>query len=75
MDAALYLARTIHNDLTVAHASAWQYWLAISPYDYKDGLIYIDKNKRDGTIMEAKCCGHWKLQPFIRPGALCLALT
>ncbi|HWK03071.1 MAG TPA: glycoside hydrolase [Puia sp.] len=75
MDAALYLARTIHNDLTVAHASAWQYWLAISPYDYKDGLIYIDKNKRDGNYYGSKML--WALgnySRFIRPGALCLGV-
>ena len=38
---ALYMARVIHYDMTVANASSWQWWLAISPYDYKDGLIYI----------------------------------
>ena len=48
MKPALYLARTIHADLAVANAAAWQWWLAISPYDYKDGLVYIDKNKTDG---------------------------
>ena len=36
---ALYMARVIHYDLTLAHASSWQWWLAISPYDYKDGLV------------------------------------
>lgn len=46
MDAALYMARVIHTDLTVANAAAWQWWLAVSPYDYKDGLIYVDKNKQ-----------------------------
>jgi O-glycosyl hydrolase len=51
---ALYMARVIHYDLTVANASSWQWWLAISPYDYKDGLIYIDKNKSDGQIYTSK---------------------
>jgi O-glycosyl hydrolase len=45
MDMALYVARVIHYDLTVAEASSWQWWTALSPYDYKDGLIYLD----DGT--------------------------
>jgi O-glycosyl hydrolase len=70
MDAALYLARTIHYDLTVANAAAWQYWLAISPYDYKDGLIYIDKNKEDGAYQDSKML--WALgnySRFVRPGA------
>jgi hypothetical protein len=70
MDAALYLARVIHTDLAVANAAAWQYWLAISPYNYKDGLIYIDKNKTDGQYHDSKML--WVLgnySRFIRPGA------
>lgn len=70
MNAALYLARVIHNDMTVANAAAWQYWLAISPYDYKDGLVYIDKQTTDGQIYDSKML--WVLgnySRFIRPGA------
>jgi hypothetical protein len=70
MDAALYLARVIHTDLTVANASAWQWWLAISPYDYKDGLICIDKNKTDGQMRDTRMLwvlGNYSL--FVRPGA------
>lgn len=66
---ALYLARVVHNDLTVSDASAWHWWLAISPYDYKDGLIYIDKEKEDGDFYESKML--WALgnySRFIRPG-------
>ena len=39
MDAALYMARVMHYDLTLANASAWYWWLAVSLYDYKDGLV------------------------------------
>ncbi|WP_298738369.1 glycoside hydrolase family 30 protein [uncultured Chitinophaga sp.] len=70
MTAALYLARVIHYDLTVANAAAWQYWLAISPYDYKDALIYIDKQATDGQLQDSKML--WVLgnySRFIRPGA------
>lgn len=70
MEAALYLARVIHDDLTIANAAAWQYWLAISPYDYKDGLIYIDKNKEDGQFHDSKML--WAMgnySRFVRPGA------
>jgi O-glycosyl hydrolase len=69
IDPALYMARVIHNDLTVANASAWHWWLAISPYDYKDGLVYIDKQKQDGDFHESKML--WALgnySRFIRPG-------
>lgn len=68
---ALYVARTIHYDLTVANASAWHWWISISPYDYKDGLIYIDKSKTDGNITDSKLL--WALgnfSRFVRPGAV-----
>jgi O-glycosyl hydrolase len=69
MRSALYVARVIHNDLVEANAAAWQWWLSISPYNYKDGLIYIDKNKTDGSFTDSKML--WALgnySRFIRPG-------
>lgn len=69
IEPALYIAKVIHNDLTVSNASAWHWWIAISPYNYKDGLIYIDKNKEDGEFYESKML--WALgnySRFIRPG-------
>ena len=69
MDPALYMARLIHFDLTVSNSCSWYWWLAVSPYDYKDGLLYIDKNKNDGNIYESKLL--WALgnfSRFITPG-------
>ena len=69
IDAALYMAKVIHNDLVVAQASAWHWWLAISPYDYKDGLVYISKSETDGEFAPSKML--WALgnySRFIRPG-------
>lgn len=69
IDAALYVAKVIHSDLVIANASAWHWWLAISPYDYKDGLIYIDYNKHDGRYYASKmlwALGHYSR--FIKPG-------
>jgi O-glycosyl hydrolase len=71
INAALYLASVIHTDLTAANASAWQWWTAISAYDYKDGLIYIDKNKTDGNFYASKML--WAMgnySRFIKPGAV-----
>lgn len=71
MAAALYMATVIHRDLTVADAAAWQWWTAVSPYNYKDGLVYIDKNRKDGDIYPSKML--WVLgnySRFIRPGAV-----
>jgi hypothetical protein len=69
MDAALYTAKVIYEDLVWANASAWQWWLAISPYNYKDGLIYINKNKTDGNYYVSKllwALGNYSF--FVRPG-------
>lgn len=71
IDPAIYLARVVHHDLSVANAAAWQWWLAVSPYDYKDGLVYVDKNKADGAYYESKML--WALgnySRFVRPGAV-----
>jgi hypothetical protein len=55
---ALYIAKVIQEDLVYANSAVWQWWIAISPYDYKDGLVYIDKVKKMVIIMTAKCFGH-----------------
>lgn len=78
MKTALYVAKVIHADLTVANASAWHWWLSVSANDYKDGLIYVAKdgklgeneaNKFDGEVMDSKLM--WALgnySRFISPG-------
>ena len=73
---ALYVARVIHNDLVNANAAAWQWWTAVSAYDYKDGLIYIDKNKLGGNYYPSKML--WALgnfSRFIRPGFERIAIS
>lgn len=69
MNAALYVAKVIYQDLVAANASAWQWWLAVSAYDYKDGLVYVDKNKTDGNVCDSKMM--WAMgnySRFVRPG-------
>lgn len=77
---ALFVARIIHNDITVANASSWQWWTAITRADYKDGLIYVDDGtnngslapdycRRDGNIHTSKlmwALGNYSF--FVRPG-------
>jgi O-glycosyl hydrolase len=72
MTTALDIARIIHFDLTIANASAWQWWLAVSKYDYKDGLIYTDYSVLGmiENIIQSKTL--WILgnfSRFIRPGS------
>jgi len=76
IDPALHVARVIHYDLTVAQASSWQWWLGISVYDYKDGLVYADKDFRNGNFYDSKIL--WVLgnfSRFIRPGMKRVAVS
>ncbi|MDB4918563.1 MAG: hypothetical protein JWQ54_546 [Mucilaginibacter sp.] len=78
IDYGLYVAKVIHHDLTIANVVSWQWWLAMSPYNYSDALIYINApsgqinvpgSKNDGEIIESKQL--WALgnySRFIRPG-------
>jgi O-glycosyl hydrolase len=71
MKTALEVARVIHLDLTLSGVSAWQWWTAVSPADYKDGLIYTDWRKPGDaeTIYPARIL--WVLgnySRFVRPG-------
>lgn len=70
MTFAINVARLIHFDMTIVETRAWQWWLAVSDSDYKDGLIYVDDlDQPDGTIYASKAL--WALgsySRFIRPG-------
>lgn len=79
INTALYVARVIHADLTLANATSWQWWTALTIADYKDGLIYLDTGnekdlfnenllKEDGVIHDSKIL--WALgnySRFVRP--------
>ena len=71
MEMALQIAKLIHADLVLSGASAWNWWLALSGGDYKDGLLYTDwRAPRDPeSIIESKT--FWAMgnfSRFIRPG-------
>jgi O-glycosyl hydrolase len=80
IDYGLYVAKVVHNDLTIANVSSWQWWLAVDTYNYSDGLVYIndpaggyDLNamKNDGIVSDSKqlwCLGNFSR--FIRPGMI-----
>lgn len=77
MKTALYVARIIHHDLTVANASSWQWWLAVSPSDYKDGLLYIDDNREQCEhLYDSRLLWSFgNFSRFIRPGAIRIAVS
>ncbi|THU40216.1 hypothetical protein FAM09_10110 [Niastella caeni] len=79
IESALYIARVMHTDLALANAASWCWWLAVSPADYKDGLIYVadlsgnmgelEATKSDGLIYKSKML--WAVgnySRFVRPG-------
>jgi len=41
MEYALHIGKVIHRDMTRLNASAWHWWLGLTPYNYKDGLVTI----------------------------------
>lgn len=75
IDCALFLAKIIHNDLSVANASAWQLWNAWEPsnaaLDTRYCLLALKTNpaNTDGDFTITKnlwAMGHFSR--FIRPG-------
>lgn len=67
IDSGLVLARTIHDDLSIGGATSWQYWIAVSKYDFCDGLIYVDPQTRSYTETKRLwALGNWSR--FVRPG-------
>lgn len=85
IDYGLYVAKVIHHDLTVANVTSWAWWLAVSTYNYSDGLVYIndpaggyDANamKTDGMVSDSKqlwCFGNFSR--FVRPGMVRVSAT
>jgi len=46
MQSALVLANEVFEDLSIMNVVSWQLWIAVSEYDFCDGLIYIDPTER-----------------------------
>jgi hypothetical protein len=78
IDYGLYVAKVIHHDLTIANVTSWQWWLAVSPYNYSDALVYINDPsgninvnncKNDGIVLDSKqLWAFGNYSRFIRPG-------
>ncbi len=66
IDTALRIARMMHQDFVHANASGWFWWLALSPYDYKDGLIYLEAN--EGILPAKNLWAVGNYARFLRPG-------
>jgi O-glycosyl hydrolase len=74
MESALTMASVIHEDLVIGGVSSWQYWIAVSKYNFRDGLLYVDETNREVT--ETKRL--WVLgnySRFIKPGYKRISVT
>jgi O-glycosyl hydrolase len=68
MGYALHVAKMLHRDMTRLNASAWHWWLAVTPYDYKDGLLKVNGSLDASSLQTSKVLwtlGHFSR--FIRP--------
>ena len=85
IDYGLYVAKVLHHDLTIANVTSWQWWLAMSPYDYSDALVYINapdgsinpaSSKNDGIVKDSKqLWAFGNFSRFVRPGMIRVAAT
>lgn len=46
MDSAFNMADVIFEDLTILDVVSWQNWVAVADGDYRDGLIYVNTQKK-----------------------------
>ncbi len=78
MKTALDVARVIHHDLVYLNASAWNWWTAMSPEDYKDGLLYTNykDNPASQSVIESRTLWAFgNFSRYIRPGATRIKLS
>ena len=67
MGAALVLAKVVHEDMTIPDCPAWIGWIAVSCYDFKDGLLYVDLNTHE-VAQTKKLWALGNYSRFVRPG-------
>lgn len=77
MDSGITLAETIIEDLTILNAVSWQYWIAVSKYDWRDGLIYADlgQNGKWDLSIPKRYYVMMHFSKFIEPGSTRIETT
>lgn len=74
MDSALFMANVIHDDLTIGGVTSWQYWIAVSKYNFRDGLIYTREYGEEIELTKRLwVMGNYSR--YIQPGAIRLDVT
>lgn len=69
MDSALDMANMICTDLTTLDAVSWSYWIAVSCYNWRDGLIYVDTDTHEYTVTK-RLYEFGNFTKFITPGSV-----
>jgi len=62
MDDALRMARMIIDDFTLGRVSTWQWWLAASHFNSRDGLLFYDPKTREIATNKR----YWTMAHFSR---------
>lgn len=78
MHTALHVARVMHGDLSIVGVVGWSWWLAFSPHDFKDGLVYTDWKKAGDpeSVLPSKTL--WAVggySRFVRPGMVRVGIS
>ncbi|MCP4256989.1 MAG: hypothetical protein GY774_05610, partial [Planctomycetes bacterium] len=55
------------DDLVWGVVSSWQYWIAVSRYNFRDGLIYVNESERK-IVPIKRLWAMGNFSRFIRPG-------
>jgi O-glycosyl hydrolase len=69
MESALVLANAVQDDLVLGGVTSWQYWIAVSKYYFRDGLIYVDEASHR-LIPTQRLWALGNFSRFVRPGAV-----
>lgn len=67
MDSAFHLAQVLAEDLTVLNVVSWQNWVGVAPGGYRDGLIYVNEEKKTLNPLK-RLWGYGNYSRYIRPG-------
>jgi hypothetical protein len=67
MDSAFHLAEVLSEDLTVLNVVSWQNWVGVAPGGYRDGLIYVNEQKKTCNPLK-RLWGYGNYSRFIQPG-------
>ena len=67
MDSALEQTKVLLEDLCILNVVSWQVWIAVSSYDYCDGLIY--ENEDGSFTIPKRYYAFGNFTRFLPPGA------